>query len=434
MEIHEADAYLRAQKGAEVDRAFFENRIRAECSRYSLVALLLSAASRDARLQKGILRFVSVLPTLDGAEDEYEHFRQYVSPYAGALPAPLALGARLLETPLFRGAGMKIVSWLIRKKIAPRFIVQNEHSLRRATRRYRKIGAETNIDFLGEDVVSIEEADEYLSSYLAAMKRYGGKEKPFHVAVKFSALYPFFTPENYRESTRTVGECFKEILRVAERTNSFVTVDAEQHARQGMVLDIFCETLSSKEFSTMAQVKIALQAYKRNAMATAERLVVFARERGTPFYIRLVKGAYLETERALAEQKGWPSPVWGKKRETDEGFDKIAAYLLRQWGSVFVSPATHNPANILFAGHLAREYGIADDPRFCFEVLHGLGEPILRALHEDGWRTLVYVPYLKKGNLLDGMGYFARRLEENTSNQNFLASLIKPIGGRDDND
>ncbi len=434
MEIHETDAYMRAQKRAAIDKASFENRIRAECGRYSLAALLLSAASRDARLQKGILQFVSVLPMLRGTEDSYEHFRQFVSPYAATLPAPLAFGARILKRRLFRGMGMKAVSWLIRKKVAPRFIIPDERSLRRALHRYEKIGAEINIDFLGEDAVSIEEADEYLASYLAAMKRYGGKEKPFHVAVKFSALYPFFKPENYRESTREVGRRFKEILRVAKITNSFVAVDAEQHARQGMVLDIFYETLSQEEFRRTLQVKIALQAYKKNAMATAKRLVAFARECGTPFHIRLVKGAYLETERALAEQKGWPSPVWSTKRETDESFDQIVAYLMEQWGTVFVWPATHNPANIIFAEYFARECGIADDPQFCFEVLHGLGEPILRILRKDGRNTLVYVPYLKKGNLLDGMGYFARRLEENTSNQNFLASLIQPIGGQNEKD
>lgn len=428
MEIHKTGAYRRAKRYAAAETALFEKRIRAECSRYSLAALLLRAASRDPCLQKGILQFVSVLPALDGAEDAYEHFRQFVSPYAGGLPRPLAFGTRLMEHALFRSLGMKVVSWLIKKKVAPYFIVENERALNRAMRRYRAIGAEINIDFLGEDAASQEEADEYLLCYLSAMRRYGGKEKPFHVAVKFSALYPFFAPENYQESVREASRRFRDILRVANETNSFVAVDAEQHARQGMVLDIFCETLSQKEFRRTKQVKIALQAYKRDAMNTAERLAAFADKRGTPFYIRLVKGAYLETERALAEQKGWPSPVWDTKRETDENFNKVAAYLMRQWGAVFVSPATHNPSNILFAERFATEIRIARDPRFCFEVLHGLGEPVLKPLRKDGWNALVYVPYLKKGNLLDGMGYFARRLEENTSNQNFLAGLIRPIG------
>lgn len=432
MEIHKTAAYRRAKRRVAAETALFEKRIRAECSRYSLAALLLRAARRDPRLQKGMLQFVSVLPMLDGAGDAYEHFRQFILPYAGALPFPLAFGTRLMEHALFRSLGMKGASWLIKKKIAPHFIIENERALHRALRRYRAIGAGINIDFLGEDVVSREEADEYLACYLSAMRRYGGKEKPFHVAVKFSALYPFFAPENYQESVREAGRRFREILRVANETNSFVAVDAEQHARQGMVLDIFCEALSQKEFFRMKQVKIALQAYKKDAMNTAERLVAFAYKRGTPFYIRLVKGAYLETERALAEQKGWPSPVWDAKKETDENFNKIAAYLMLHWGAVFVSPATHNPANILFAERFATETRIARDPRFCFEVLHGLGEPVLKPLRKEGWNTLVYVPYLKKGNLLDGMGYFARRLEENTSNQNFLASLIQPIGGWDE--
>src|SRR3989344_2103334 len=125
MEIHETDAYLRDKKSALIGEAFFEKRIRAECSRYSLAALLLNAATRDTRVQKGILQFVSVLPMLQGAEDEYEHFRQFVSPHAAVLPAPLAFGTRMLERRLFRWLGMKAVSWLIRKKVAPRFIVSD---------------------------------------------------------------------------------------------------------------------------------------------------------------------------------------------------------------------------------------------------------------------------------------------------------------------
>ena len=416
--------YRNAERHAALLTPIFEREIREKSSRYSLAALLMRAAGRDARLQKGILQFVSVLPMLSGGEDIYEHYRQFVLPHAGALPPLLSFGARLVAQKPFRSIGMKATVWLIEKKVAPRFIIADEKAYSRAKARYAALGAETNVDFLGEDVLSWAEADRYLDFYIKAMRRYGGKEAPFNASVKFSALYPFFKPENYAESKRVVAGRYAELLRVAEETNSCLAVDAERYAEQSIVEAAFFDVLMRPEFRRVTNAKIALQTYLKNALGKAERFVRFAAERRAPFHIRLVKGAYLETERALAEQKGWDSPVWGSKKETDESFQETCAFLMAHWGRIFVAPATHNPQSVLFAQSVAGQMGLRKDPRFTFEVLHGLGEPMCRALCEKEWRVLVYLPLLKEeGKLLDAMGYFARRLEENTAGDNALHIL-----------
>lgn len=421
----EYSLYDRARNYAASSAPAFLKELRAASGRYSLAAFLLRAAGRDARLQKGILQFVSVLPVLKTTDEICDLYRQFVLPHAGALPLPFACAARLAALTPFRAFGMRAALWTIEKKIAPRFIIRDEQAFLRAKERYEKCGAGINVDFLGEDVLTFAEADDYLDYYIKAMRRFGGKDAPFNLSVKFSALYPFFSAENYEESRRVGGARFQALLRTANDTNSFLAVDAEQYARQRIVEDIFFDTLLLPEFRSLVNVKLATQAYTKNAMATAQRIVAFAKERGAPFYVRLVKGAYLETERALALQKGWASPVWDTKEETDESFARELAYLMAYWGKVFVSPATHNPESVLFAEAMARGFGIADDTRLVFEVLHGLGEPMLLTLRKRGHRVLVYLPCLKTGgNLLDGMGYFARRLEENTAGDNVLRALM----------
>lgn len=414
----------RKDPGARADIALslIFREVRAARDTRSFAAMLLSAAAQDPKLQMGILQFVDVLPTLASSEDIYEHYRQFVVPYIASLAAPLRFGAKLGELPLFRPLAMRTLLWLVHKKVAPYFIISDEHALLGVIRRFAREGTETSVDFLGELVVSYKEADEYLSKYVSAMRRHGNKEKPFHVSVKFSALYPFLAPENHDESVRRVGEKFACLLSVAQKTNSFVTVDAELHSTWGIIEEAFERTILSSEFRMVENVGIALQSYKKNAMAIAHRLVALAKERGTAFSVRLIKGAYLETERALALQKGWPSPVWSEKGETDRSFDGINAYLMGEWGHVFVSPATHNPENILYAENLAREFHIMGDSRFVFQVLYGLGEPIRRVLRKRGLRVLMYAPV---GNLLQGMAYLARRILENTSNQNFLSTLVR---------
>ena len=425
MDVKPRGLYERAEAYAVSSVAGLEKELRAASGRYSIAALLLRAAGRDARLQKGILQFVSILPVLETTDEIHDFYRQFVLPYTHALPKPLACAAKCAAWPIIREIGMRAVLSTIENRIAPRFIVRDESALLAAKKHYEEMGAGINIDFLGEDVLTFREADDYLDYYMKAMRRFGGNDTPFHLSVKFSALYPFFTPENYEESRRVGGERFGELLRVAKETNSFLAVDAEQYARQRIVEDIFFDTLMRPEFRSLVNVKIATQAYTKNAMATAQRIVAFAKERGTPFYVRLVKGAYLLTERAVALQKGWQSPLWDTKKETDESFTRELAYLMAYWGKVFVSPATHNPTSVLFAEAMARGLGVADDPRFVFEVLHGLGEPMLKVLLKRGRRALVYLPCLKTGgNLLDGMGYFARRLEENTAGDNVLRILM----------
>ncbi|OGZ09846.1 MAG: hypothetical protein A3D67_02145 [Candidatus Lloydbacteria bacterium RIFCSPHIGHO2_02_FULL_51_22] len=395
--------------------------IHTHTDRYSPAAMLLRSVAHDKALQAGVLRFVDCLPALSSGADIYEHYRQFVLPHIAALSHALRVLAQCAALPVIRAPAMHALRALIHRAVAPYFIVPDETALCAVMKTYEREGAEVSVDFLGELVVSWKEADAYLAAYVNAMKTHGGHKKPFHISVKFSALYPFLSPENREESIRELTVRFSALLHVAEATNSFVTVDAEMHSVQGIIEDVFVRTVCAPRFRGAPRIGIALQANKKGSYGTAERLASAAKDRGTPFLIRLVKGAYLETETAVAEQKNWPSPVWSEKRETDENWNRICAFLAERWGTVHLSPGTHNPANILYAEECARACGFLHDERFFFQVLYGLGEPIRKMLRARERRVLIYTPV---GNLLQGMAYLARRILENTSNQNFLYTLI----------
>lgn len=394
-----------------------EELIRKSAPRWSIPVSLLRVGARDPTLRAGLLKLVDVLPSLAMDKELKRHFLMYIAPYRAKLPLNMRLASYSFNVPVFDKIAAKATRWAIREKLAPYFIVSDEKSLEKVRENYARDGTGLVLDFLGELVVSQSEADYFLDRYIQAM-RGRGRER---IAIKFSSLFPYFGPYNYGASVREVSERFSEILRIARDTGSNVTVDAEHYDYRGLTEDIFCEVALRREFRDFPDMGIALQAYLVDSMESAERLVGAARERGMPFNIRLVKGAYWDSEIALARQRSWPVPVFEQKHQTDANFNKLVYFLFQNWQYAHVSPATHNPFNISFACEIARDRGVLDDPAFEFQVLYGLGEPVRRALCKKGLPVRAYVPV---GDLTTGMSYFARRILENTANEGFLLQLI----------
>lgn len=394
-----------------------EKSMRKHRPRWSIPVILLRAGARDPKLRAGLLQLVDVFPSLSTHDEIREHFLMYIWPFKDKLPLHMRFASYGMKAPLINRLGTMAIRWAVAKKLAPYFIVSDERRLSRLKESYSKDGTGIVLDFLGELVVSHAEADHFFGKYLEAMRQAPG----VHIAVKFSSLFPYFSPENYEESMERVGERFEDILRVARKTDSFVTVDAEHYDFRNLIEDIFCQTLLKPEFRDFPGVGIALQAYLVESMSSASRFVEVGKTRGTPLSIRLVKGAYWDTEMALARQRSWPPAVFTCKHNTDYRFKQLVYFLFQNWKYVHVSPATHNPESIAFAYKMAEEAGVLHDPSFEFQVLYGLGEPIRKALRSKGLSVSAYVPF---GDLDTGMSYFARRILENTANEGVLLRLI----------
>ncbi|MGD9648096.1 MAG: bifunctional proline dehydrogenase/L-glutamate gamma-semialdehyde dehydrogenase, partial [Pirellulales bacterium] len=149
-----------------------------------------------------------------------------------------------------------------------------------------------------------------------------------------------------------------------------------------------------------------------------------ARRRGTPVWVRLVKGAYWDYETVHARSVGWPVPVFEEKAATDANFERLTRQLFAARDALRPAIASHNVRSLAHAIAVARQLGVGPSG-YELQLLYGMGDPIKQALVDLGLRVRVYMPF---GELIPGMAYLVRRLLENTSNDSFLrASFTENI-------
>ena len=238
------------------------------------------------------------------------------------------------------------------------------------------------------------------------------------MSVKLSSLYARFDPMAANATAEAAKARLRPLLRLARERGVFVNFDMEQHDFCGITQRIFEEIFTEDEFHDWADVGIVSQAYLRRALGDLRALHEWAERRGTPVWVRLVKGAYWDYETIVAAQRGHPVPVYQRKADTDANYEQCAAFLLTHWQTLRPAIASHNVRSVAHAQAVAAAQGLP--PRAVeYQVLFGMGEPIGRALAAQGERVRVYVPF---GELLPGMAYLVRRLLENTSNDSFIRS------------
>ncbi|MGB9625009.1 MAG: L-glutamate gamma-semialdehyde dehydrogenase, partial [Phycisphaerae bacterium] len=290
-----------------------------------------------------------------------------------------------------------------------------------------------SVDLLGEAVLTTEEALQYQRAYLDLLDGLAGQVNQWpavdpidrddagplprvNVSVKLSSLYSQFDPIDPAGTGEAVKERLRPIFRAARQRGAFVNVDMEQFAYKDLTLRIFQDALYEPEFRDWPDVGIAIQAYLRSCGDDLAALADWAQGRGTPVWVRLVKGAYWDYENVIAAQQGWPLPVFANKWETDANFEAQTRFLLEHRTLLRPAFGTHNIRSMAFAIACAERLGLS--PRAIeFQLLYGMGDPIKTSLIRMGRRVRVYSPY---GRLLPGMAYLVRRLLENTANVSFL--------------
>jgi RHH-type transcriptional regulator, proline utilization regulon repressor / proline dehydrogenase / delta 1-pyrroline-5-carboxylate dehydrogenase len=251
------------------------------------------------------------------------------------------------------------------------------------------------------------------------------------LSVKLSALCARFDPLD-PNTERSVRERLRELFREGRRLGAAITVDMEQYAFKGLTLEIFRELVEEDEFRDRPYVAIALQAYLREADEDVHELIRWARRQRRRVGVRLVKGAYWDSELAWAKQKNWPVPVYLDKAETDLSYERLSRLLLENHDVIDAAFGSHNLRSLAHAIVSAKIIGVPNNG-YEVQMLYGMAEPVRQAIVQYGRRVRVYLPV---GELLPGMSYLIRRLMENTSNTSFLrqtyadrrdiASLIKP--------
>jgi RHH-type proline utilization regulon transcriptional repressor/proline dehydrogenase/delta 1-pyrroline-5-carboxylate dehydrogenase len=190
----------------------------------------------------------------------------------------------------------------------------------------------------------------------------------------------------------------------------------ESHKYKNITLEVFRRLRAEPAFRAEARLGIALQVYMRDTERDLDELIAWARAERLPVSVRLVKGAYWDYENIIAEQNGWPSPVYSRKAETDLAFERCARKILEDRDLCHLACATHNLRSIAAVLATAEALNVPSD-RYEFQLLYGMAEPVRKALQTQADTVRLYCPY---GQLVPGMAYLVRRLLENTANESFL--------------
>jgi RHH-type transcriptional regulator, proline utilization regulon repressor / proline dehydrogenase / delta 1-pyrroline-5-carboxylate dehydrogenase len=408
------------RKAAEHKPSLFEAQ--------DLLGRMIDWSLKDESLRVALFRFVDVLPSLESATEIGRHLEEYFSRVDHALGGLVyiaeALHAGTLVAPIVR---RNVV------KLARRFIAEESgNHLATVLSQLRKEPAAFTLDVVGEATVSDSEALTMQKRYLDLLRRLAATSETFainpqidessqgeiprvNLSVKLSSLCARFDPLD--PSTETVvRKRLLELCREASRVGAAVTVDMEQYAFRDLTLAIFRGVLEEQEFHQAPSVAIALQAYLKDAEKDVSDLIHWARRRKRRIGVRLVKGAYWDSEIAWAKQKNWPIPVFLDKMETDANYESLSRLLLEAHDVIDPAFGSHNLRSLAHAIVTAKQLGVPVNG-YEIQMLFGMAEPVRQAIIQNGQRVRVYLPV---GELLPGISYLIRRLMENTSNTSFL--------------
>ncbi len=388
----------------------------------------------DELLKVELFRFVDVLPMLHSSEAVTGHLHEYLSEVKHRLPSPLrvALGVAR-RTPGVRGAVAKAAR-LAAMDFARRFIAgTNTKEVVEAARKQRKLGRGFTLDILGEAVTSDKEADGYFNAYCELLlsispivndwpespqvdRGVTGPLPRMNLSIKLSALDAHFDAIDYAGTTRRVAARLRELLRIAGEMGAFINVDMEQYEKKDLTLHIFKTVLDEPEFKSVGDVGIVIQCYLEDSDRDLQQLCDWAKRRGHPVWVRLVKGAYWDYETIHARYHGWPVPVYQQKWQSDAAFERASRFVMQNYQHLRPAIGSHNIRSIAYAIAAAEHFELPD-AGFELQMLYGMADAEKKVFVDRGHRLRVYMPY---GELIPGMAYLVRRLLENTSNDSFL--------------
>jgi RHH-type proline utilization regulon transcriptional repressor/proline dehydrogenase/delta 1-pyrroline-5-carboxylate dehydrogenase len=297
-------------------------------------------------------------------------------------------------------------------------------ALERATEK-EKNGYAYSYDMLGEGARTMADAERYFQSYMNAIHVIGkaangrGPIKSPGISIKLSALHPRY---EFSHSERVVEELIpkvKELALVAKSYDIGFTVDAEEADRLDISLDIIEAVFSDNNLGDWNGFGLAVQAYQKRATFVIDWLVNLAHKAGRKMMVRLVKGAYWDTEIKTSQQDGLENfPVFTRKASTDVSYKACAIKLMNARDVIFPQFATHNAYSATTILEMAGD----NHSNFEFQCLHGMGESLFKQIiAEDKVQCRIYAPV---GQHEDLLAYLVRRLLENGANSSFVNAIV----------
>ncbi|MBO6783970.1 MAG: bifunctional proline dehydrogenase/L-glutamate gamma-semialdehyde dehydrogenase PutA, partial [Alphaproteobacteria bacterium] len=342
-------------------------------------------------------------------------------PAAGTLPSFGQMVAKLGE-PVIRAAVGRAM-----RVLGTQFVLGRrfEEALERAEEDI-KAGYTHSFDMLGEGARTAEDASRYFESYARAIERIGtasagaGTQVSPGISVKLSALFPRYEHAQRARAVPALSERLRELALACRAHDIGLTVDAEEADRLDLSLDIIEQVFRDRGLGDWAGFGLAVQAYQKRALDVVEWVTTLAGDVGRPISVRLVKGAYWDSEIKWAQVRGLPGyPVFTRKVSTDASYLACAARLFAAGDFVYPMMATHNAHTVAAVLELS-----AGRREFEFQRLHGMGEPLYHQIvgpeHSESVRCRIYAPV---GSHEDLLPYLVRRLLENGANTSFVNRL-----------
>lgn len=392
---------------------------------------IMDWSMKNESFKTQMFRFVDVLPALQSSDSVAKHLKEYFADAGGDLPKVFNVGLGIGKlAPGLMASGIRSNV----TQMAKMFIVgENPKDAIKILKDGRKNQLAFTIDILGEVTLSEKEARHYQNQYLDLIdvltkesqtwemnplldQDHLGPIPKVNVSVKMTALYSQIQDAAWEASKATLKDRLRPIFQRAVNNNLFINLDMEHYGVKHLTLEVFEELLLEPELKNYRHFGCVIQAYLKDSYADIQHLIDYAKKRQTPFTVRLVKGAYWDTETIEAKQKSWPIPVFQNKIETDANYEECTDLLLRNFPDIQVAFGSHNVRSIAYALETAKTLNIPDKA-VEIQMLYGMAEPIKKTLTQMGIRVREYCPM---GEMLPGMSYLVRRLLENTSNESWL--------------
>ena len=284
-----------------------------------------------------------------------------------------------------------------------------------------------SFDMLGEGARTTADAARYFEAYQRAIAAIGhsagasGLPQRPGISVKLSALHPRYEAISRRRVLDELAPRVLALARAARAHDLNLTIDAEEADRLELSLDIVARTFASPDLIGWSGFGLAVQAYQKRAPAVIDWVVAAARSLGRPIMVRLVKGAYWDTEVKRAQERGLDDyPVFSRKAMTDLCYMICARRLLAARPHVYPQIATHNALTV--AGVIEAAGGVEG---YEFQRLYGMGEALYEALLREEPKAACRV-YAPVGGHRDLLAYLVRRLLENGANSSFVYAAADP--------
>ncbi|MBW4933601.1 bifunctional proline dehydrogenase/L-glutamate gamma-semialdehyde dehydrogenase PutA [Marinobacter sp. F4206] len=327
-------------------------------------------------------------------------------------------GEPVIRSAMYRAMGIMGKQFVLGRDI--------DEALRNA-RDYREMGYTYSFDMLGEAALTAEDAARYLNDYMKAIESVGADPDEGHqgprpsISIKLSALHPRY---EYAQEERVLKELYRtvrDLVTFAREKHVAITIDAEEMDRLEISLKLFEKVFTSRAAKGWGGFGLVVQAYSKRALPALCWLTKLAKEQGDEIPIRLVKGAYWDTEIKICQQLGLTGyPVFTRKEATDTSYLACLRYLLSDYteGALYPQLASHNAHTVAAALVMAKNR----KRRIEFQRLHGMGDALYNSiLRDNDIPVRIYAPVGAHKELLP---YLVRRLLENGANSSFVHRLV----------